>query len=66
MTDDDPTVPVVCENCGTRTAVPLSSVGDAVERHNENQHDGEEIATVDPAIKEELADMVAKDLGLLD
>lgn len=64
--DDDPTVPIVCSACETTTRVSLAEVADAVERHNENVHDGEEIATIDPAIKDRLADLVAEDMGLLD
>jgi hypothetical protein len=63
--DDDPTVPIVCPACET-TQVPLAEVADAVERHNESVHDGEEVAAVDPAITERLADLVAEDMGLLD
>ncbi|WP_338740956.1 hypothetical protein [Haloplanus salilacus] len=66
MTDDDPTVPIVCSACETTTRVPLPSVADAVERHNESVHDGESIAEVDPAVSERLADLVADDMGLLD
>jgi len=67
MTDDDsePTVPVACSACGTTTQVALSEVGDAIERHNERLHDGEQIAAVDPAIREQLSDIVAEDLDLL-
>jgi hypothetical protein len=64
--DDDPTVPIVCPACETTTQVPLAEVADAVERHNESVHDGEEVAAVDPAITERLADLVAEDMGLLD
>jgi hypothetical protein len=64
--DDEPTVPILCSECGTTTEVPLETVGDAVERHNEQLHDGEEVAQVDPDLAEELADLVAEDLGLLD
>jgi len=63
---DDPTVPVVCSECGTDTDVPLGDVADAVERHNERLHDGEDVAQVDPAIAEAITDLVAEDLGLLD
>ena len=67
MTDDDsePTVPVICSACGTESAVALSEVGDAVERHNERLHDGEAVAEVDPALREQLSDLVAEDLDLL-
>jgi len=64
--DDDPTVPIVCPACDTTSRVPLPDVADAVERHNESVHDGDEVATIDPAIKDRLADLVAEDMGLLD
>jgi hypothetical protein len=69
MTDekgDDPTVPVVCEACGTTTEVPLAEVAETIERHNEQLHDGAEEARVDPAVAEKIQDLVAKDLGLLE
>jgi len=66
MSDDQPDVPVVCPECDTRTQVPLDDVADAVARHNDQLHDGEGIAEVDPAVKEHLADRVAEDIGLLD
>ncbi|AZH24558.1 hypothetical protein [Haloplanus aerogenes] len=64
--DDDPTVPIVCPACDTTTRVRLADVADAVDRHNESVHDGEEVAAVDPAIADRLADLVAEDMGLLD
>jgi hypothetical protein len=64
--DDDPTVPIVCPACETTTRVPLAEVAEAVERHNANVHDGEDIAAVDPAVTDRLADLVAEDMGLLD
>jgi len=66
MTSDDPTVPIVCSACETTTRVPLPEVAEAVERHNENVHDGEELAQVDPAVADRLADLVAEDMGLFD
>jgi len=68
MTDDtdDPEIPIVCEACGTETTVPLSDVADQLERHNENRHDGETHAEVDPALKSQIQDLVAKDIGLLE
>ncbi|WP_251341406.1 hypothetical protein [Haloplanus halophilus] len=66
MTDDDPTVPIICSACETTTRVSLSAVADAVERHNESVHDGEAVAEVDPAVADRLADLVADDMGLLD
>lgn len=62
---DEPNVPVVCPDCDTETEVPLSEVGDMLSRHNENQHDGEERAQVDPDLAEQLQDLVAEDMGLL-
>lgn len=66
MTEDDPGVPVHCEECGTTTRIPLSEVGDAVERHNDQLHGGEEVAGIDPDLADELANLVAEDMGLLD
>jgi hypothetical protein len=66
MSDDDPTVPITCSACETTTRVPLSDVAAAIDRHNESVHGGEDIAEVDPAIADHLADLVAADLDLLD
>ena len=63
---DDPDVPIICPECDTESRVPLSEVADMLDRHNENQHDGEECAQVDPDLAEQLQDLVAEDLGLLD
>jgi hypothetical protein len=63
---DEPEVPIVCEACGTETTIPLSDVGEMLETHNENQHDGEEHAQVDPALAEQVQDLVAEDMGLLE
>ncbi|GAA3871167.1 hypothetical protein GCM10022627_23170 [Haloarcula argentinensis] len=66
MTTDQPEIPAVCEECGTRTSVAFEDVEDAVARHNEQLHDGEPVAEVDPDVLEELADRLAKDIGLLE
>lgn len=66
MSDEQPTVPIRCPECGTETRLPLDTVGDALERHNESRHDGEQVATVDPAIREQVAELAAADLGLTD
>ncbi|WP_435182681.1 hypothetical protein [Halobellus sp. EA9] len=63
---DDPTVPIVCEACGTTSRVPLSELRESLDTHNEHRHDGEEIAQVDPVIADELANAVADDLGLFE
>ncbi|QSG10425.1 Uncharacterized protein HSR122_3057 [Halapricum desulfuricans] len=59
-------MPIICEECGTETRVPLERLAETLERHNENRHDGEQIAQVDPDIADRIADMVANDLGLLE
>lgn len=64
--DDAPDVPISCPECGTSTRVPLREVMDVLARHNDRRHNGETVAEVDPALKEQLADLVARDLGLLD
>jgi len=68
MTDetDDPRIPIVCEKCETETTVPLSDVADQLSTHNDNRHDGEECAEVDPSLKAQIQDLVAKDIGLLE
>lgn len=63
---ESPTVPIVCPGCESETAVPINNVAAAIERHNQQLHDGEAVAQVDPAIKDELASLVAEDLGLID
>lgn len=66
MTADDPEVPIVCPECETRAEIPLSDLADRLDDHNERLHDGEPVAEVDPAVADELADLVAEELGLLD
>jgi hypothetical protein len=63
---DEPTVPIVCESCGTQSRVPLADLRESLDRHNDHRHDGEEFAQVDPVLADELADQVAADLGLYD
>ncbi|WP_049925772.1 hypothetical protein [Halopiger goleimassiliensis] len=64
--DDDPRVPITCPECETTSRVPLPDVAAAIDRHNDQLHDGEDVARVDPDVAEQLADMVATDLGLLE
>lgn len=64
--DGQPDVPVVCPDCDTQTRIPLSDVADRLERHNDQLHDGEKVARVDPEIADRIADLVVDDLGLLD
>jgi len=65
MSEETPTVPIVCSECGTETRIALADVADTLARHNEQRHDGETVAQVDPNITDRLADLVAEDLGLL-
>lgn len=64
--EDVPEIPIVCSECGTRSYVPFPEVEETVGRHNENVHDGEAIAQVDPDVMDELADKLARDIGLLE
>ncbi len=66
MSDERPTVPVVCPECETTTRVAVDEVAAAVEKHNESRHGGENVAGVDPDIVERIADLAAADLGLTD
>lgn len=62
---EQPEVPIACPECGTESRIPFSEVAEKLERHNEQLHDGREVARVDPEIAEQLADLVAEELGLL-
>lgn len=64
--EDTPTVPIVCPACDTTTRIPVDDVAESLDRHNERLHDGEEIAQIDPDIAEQLQNIVAEDMGLLD
>ncbi|WP_327053530.1 hypothetical protein [Halomicrococcus gelatinilyticus] len=64
--DDAPQVPIRCDECETTTRVPLPDVAEMVERHNDRLHDGDDVAEVDPELKDRLADIVAEDLRLLE
>ncbi len=64
--DTDPQVPIFCPDCETTSRVSLPDVADAIDRHNEHVHDGDDVASVDPDIADRIADLAAKDLGLLD
>jgi hypothetical protein len=66
MSDDPTTVPVVCPACETTSRIPLDDVARAVRKHNENQHAGEDVAGVDPAVVDGIADLAAEELGLTD
>lgn len=64
--EDSPTVPIICPACETTTRIPVGDLPESLDRHNEQMHDGEEIAHIDPDIAEQLQDLVAQDLGLLE
>lgn len=64
--EDDPRVPVVCPDCETTSRVPLSELADAIDRHNEQLHGGDDVAAVDPDIADQIANLAATDLGLLE
>ena len=64
--DDVPRVPIICPECETQARIPLSDVAERLEKHNDRLHDGEEVAEVDPDVKESLADIVADEMGLLE
>jgi hypothetical protein len=63
---DSPRIPIRCDECETTTRVPLSDVAEMVERHNDQLHGGDDVAEVDPELKDQLADIVAEDLRLLE
>lgn len=64
--DAEPRVPVVCSACETTSRVPLSDLAETIERHNEQLHDGDDVAEVDPDVADRIADLVASELGLLE
>lgn len=64
--ENEPSVPIVCEQCETTAHVPLSELAEKLEGHNQRLHDGEEQAVVDPDVADSVADLVADDMGLLD
>jgi hypothetical protein len=64
--DSTPSVPIVCPECGTEARVSLEDVADRLETHNERHHDGDEVATVDPGVRDSLADLLVEELGLYE
>jgi hypothetical protein len=67
MPSESPTgVPIVCEECGTEARVPLEELAHRLTKHNEAQHDGEKYAQVDPDVADQLANLIAKDMGLFE
>ena len=49
-----------------RLLAVLGTLAETLERHNEQRHDGAEEAVVDPALADDLADLVAEDMGLTE
>ncbi|KAB1188777.1 MULTISPECIES: hypothetical protein [Haloferax] len=64
--DDAPLVPIVCEECETTSRIPLSEVPDKIRKHNDQLHDGEDIAQVDPEIVRHVTDLAAEDIVVSD
>ncbi|RQG97200.1 hypothetical protein [Natrarchaeobius chitinivorans] len=62
----NPRVPIVCSECETSSRVPLSELADSIERHNDQLHDGADVAEVDPDVADRIADLIAEELGLLE
>lgn len=64
--DEEPSFPVVCPECDTETRVALSDLEDAIDRHNDQLHDGDDVAQIDPAVADAVLDLAAEDMGLYD
>ena len=64
--DDAPTVPITCPECGTDARVSLDDVAERLRNHNDRHHEGEEVATVDPELRDSFADLLAEKLGLYE
>ena len=64
--DDTPTVPIICPECETTTRISIDNLAESLERHNEQLHDGEDVAHIDPDIADQIQNMVAEDMGLLE
>ena len=67
MTAEDadlPDVPIVCEACETESTVSIGAVEEVLERHNREVHDGDQVAEIDPAVKDRLQDLLAEEMGL--
>jgi len=64
--EEGPEIPVVCAECGTRSQVAFDDVTGAIERHNDQRHDGDAVSEVDPDVLEALTEQVGRDMGLLD
>lgn len=57
---------MVCPECDTETSVALSDLEAAIDRHNDQLHDGDEVAQIDPAVADHVLDLAAEDMGLYD
>lgn len=64
--EEEPAFPVICPGCETETRVALSDLEESIDRHNEQLHDGEEVAQIDPAVADEMLNLAAEDMGLYD
>jgi len=64
--DEEPSFPVVCPECDTETRVALSDLEGSIDRHNDQLHDGDDVAEIDPAVADHVLDLAAEDMGLYD
>lgn len=64
--DDAPEVPIICPECETTTRISVEELPESLDRHNDQLHDGDDVAHIDPDIADQLQNLVAKDLGLLE
>lgn len=63
--DDVPAVTIECPDCGTESTVPLSAAAERIDRHNNERHDGEDVARLHPVVADRLADILAEEMDLL-
>jgi len=60
--EDVPDVVISCDDCGTRTTVPLTQVSDSVDEHNDLRHDGDEVAGIDEDFLESTIDVLRDEI----
>jgi hypothetical protein len=46
--------------------VALSDLEGSIDRHNDQLHDGDDVAQIDPAVADHVLDLAAEDMGLYD
>lgn len=65
MAGEPPRVTIQCPDCETETTVALADAAERLDRHNEQVHDGEQVARLDPVVADRLADILAEEMDLL-